>query len=190
MIIQVFLFADDSCPLYCVHRRSWDKSPISNCGETNQEFSVPFVEGSSDVSCNTLAIHIEDFLSGVLHLVDNNSYSSPSYHALVDDLKDSNSITQRYNCNLYHSCPLDALGKIAVSDDEVKESSLDPKILLMSANIFFGSKFSLLPENVYRSFPTIWEEYTAAHRLVPFHLVFVGSPQCGQTEAARQVSKM
>jgi hypothetical protein len=167
-----------------VYRRSWDKSPISNCGETNQEFSLPF-----NVPNNTLAVHIEDFLSGVLHLVESDSYSSPSYHALVDEIKDSNSITQRYNCSLYHNCPVDASGKIAVCDGEAKESPLDPKILLLSANIFFGSKFSQLPETAYRPFPTIWEEYTAAHRLVPFHLVFVGSPHCGQTEAAKHVSK-
>ena len=165
-------------------RRSWDKSPILNNRNTIQEFSLPVL------SNNTLAIHIEDFLSGVLHLVEDDSYSSPSYHALVDEIKDATSITQRYNCNLYHNCPLNAQGKIAISDDEVNESPLDPKTLLMSANIFFGSRFSQLPENVYRPFPTIWKEYTAAHHLVPYHLVFVGSPQCGQTETAKQVSKM
>lgn len=151
---------------------------------------MPFLHGPSYVRQNTLAVHIEDFLSGVLHFVENDSYSSPSYHALVDEIKDPNSVTQSYNCNMYHNCPLDSQGQIAIADEERKKSPLDPKILLMSANIFFRSKFTLFPETTCRTFSTVWDEYRAANHLVPFNLVFTGAPQCGQTEAAKHVSKM
>lgn len=119
-----------------------------------------------------------------------NSLPSPSYIALIDNIDETESNTPERNCNMLRKCPLNSHGKIEVSEDAISEIISDPKKLLLSAKVFFKLNPTFPPNKCPKDFPTVWGEFTAAHCLTPSNLILAGGPQCGQTEAGKQIAKM
>jgi hypothetical protein len=124
---------------------------------------------------------------GIVHLVQEDSYRSPSFIPLVDEIQSSS--LRKSNCNLYHNCPVNQEGEIA-SKDALKEISEDPRKLLLSSKIYLTSPALNYPDKVTKDFSIVWNEYLAVNKLSPFGLIFVGGPQCGKTETSQQVAKM
>ena len=177
--------------LISVNRRSWDRSPVSTAGGgDSQQFSLPLLRGDNDQHSNTLAIHIDDFVEGILQLVFDESLPSPSCIALIDNMEEIESSTPSRNCNMINKCPLNSQGEIEVSEDAIAEIISDPKKILLSAKVFFKLNNTFPSNKRPRDFPTVWGEYVAAHGLTPSNLILAGGPQCGQTEAGKQVAKM
>lgn len=171
-----------------LNRRLWRSGNNSFSGRcVDQELSLLKVGGDHSITKNSLQIHCDDFFNTVLHLVDAScSYLSPSYFPLVDGGPECAHRSQGpYNNNM-HDNHLDRCQNIAGGE----QVSWDPKRALLSSKLKFVNSSASLPKRRCRNFLTMWKEFTESHGLVPFNMMFVGGPQCGQTETAKAVSKM
>ena len=170
-----------------LNRRLWRSGNNSFSGRCeDQELSLLKGGGGYSISNNSLQIHCDDFFNTVLHLVDASCYLSPSYFPLVDDVPECTQRSQGPCNNSMQDDHLDRYQNIAGGG----QVSWDPKCALLSSKLKFVNSSASLPKRRCRNFLTIWKEFTECHGLVPFNMMFVGGPQCGQTETAKAVSKM
>ena len=186
--------------LTILYRQSWEDSCYS-CTDphSRQRFALPLINGCNNVRNNTLAIHFNDFIEGIINLIKDDSHKSPSFHPMVDRIKDVESSSHGCNCNLFNEIPVDMMGNISTSTNVLTEILNDPRILLMSSKIFFTSKLiPALPSSssssstirIPKNFPSVLNEFTMAHKLTPVKMIFIGGPRCGKTETALLVAKM
>ena len=170
-----------------LNRRLWRSDNNSFSGRcVDQELSLLKVGGDYSITDNSLQIHCDDFFNTVLHLVDASCYLSPSYFPLVDGIPECAQRSQGPCNNSMQDNHLDRCQNIARGG----QVSWDPKCALLSSKLKFVNSSASLPKRRCRNFLTIWKEFTECHGLVPFNMMFVGGPQCGQTETAKAVSKM
>ena len=181
--------SDFFAPAIPPHRQSWDDSCCSSDGDDQQKFSLPITRGQN-ARYNILAIHFENFINAIINLIEDDSCASPSYHPIVDGIKDPGSTLRSSNCELFHDSAFDSPGNIKATGDVMMETIRDPRKIFLSSKVFFSSKFVDYPNKVYRNFPSLFREFTVIHKLASCNIILVGGPQCGQTESAQLMAKM
>jgi hypothetical protein len=168
-------------------RRLWSSNHDSAAGRgTDQEHGHPNISSHHGMKSNSLQVHCDDFFNTVLHLMDAGCYPSPSYFPLVEGVLASAQKGQGLGDAFMQHRHLDSCGNITAGEGVL----WDPKSALLTSNLKFNISSATLPKLTCRSFPTIWKEFTSTQGLVPHNLMFVGGPQCGQTETAKAVAMM
>lgn len=170
-----------------LNRRLWSSSHDSSAGRgIDQEHSHPNISSHHGMKNNSLQVHCDDFFNTVLHLMDAGCYPSPSYFPLVEGVLASEERGQGPGDLFMQHHHLDSCGIMTAGDRVL----WDPKSAFLTSKLKFNISSATLPKLTCRNFATIWKEFTSTQGLVPHNLMFVGGPQCGQTEIAKAVSMM
>lgn len=169
-----------------LNRRLWSSSHDSAGRGIDQEHSHTNISSHHGMKNNSLQVHCDDFFNTVLHLMDAGCYPSPSYFPLVEGVPAPVQKGQRLGDTFMQHRHLDSCGNMTGGEQVL----WDPKSAFLTSKLKFYISSATLPKLTCRNFATTWKEFTSTQGLVPHNLMFVGGPQCGQTETAKAVAMM